>query len=53
MNFIKICLLLQKLIWGQTHRQEGDLISLMFFLSFRKEIKTKIKVDGVDWSHLA
>jgi hypothetical protein len=38
LNFIKIYQLVQKLI-GQTHRQEGDLISLQF--SFRNESKLK------------
>jgi hypothetical protein len=35
LNFIRIYELIQKLIRGQTHRQESDLISV--HLSFRKE----------------
>jgi hypothetical protein len=31
LNFIKIYQFIQKLIVGQTHRLEGDLISLLFF----------------------
>jgi hypothetical protein len=39
-NFMKIYQLVQKLGGGQTHRQNGDLISLRF--SFRKENRLKI-----------
>jgi hypothetical protein len=40
LNFIKIYQPVKKLIRGQTHRQEGDLISLRF--SFRKESRLKM-----------
>jgi hypothetical protein len=32
LNFIRAYQLVNKLIWGQTGRQEGDLLSLFFFL---------------------
>jgi hypothetical protein len=30
-SFIKIGSTIQKLLWGNTHRQQGDLISLLLF----------------------
>jgi hypothetical protein len=36
-SLIKICLDVQKLVMGiQTHRQHGDLLSLLLFLRIRK-----------------
>jgi hypothetical protein len=36
-SFIKIGSGIQKLIWGtHTHRQQGDLINLVYFFKIRK-----------------
>jgi hypothetical protein len=40
LNFMKTCHLVQKLKGGDTQRQHGDLISLLFFLKKESKLNT-------------